>query len=104
MSSSLTPEQVTENAPREKDELKAQVKYLQTQLGQLLEVKRKSLRNSRSPMKQGLSLNPRRKAIKMAPPVMKVQKQGHSSLKGEATLILTLIFPSLKASCTQTSS
>jgi len=48
MSSSLTPNQVAKNALREKAELEAQVKYLQTQLGQLLEEERRSLRSSRS--------------------------------------------------------
>jgi len=42
-----------ENALREKAELEAQVKYLQSQLGQFLEKKRRSLRNSRSLTKQG---------------------------------------------------
>jgi len=41
MSSSLTPEQVAEQALREKAEMEAQVKYLQTQLGQLLEEKQR---------------------------------------------------------------
>jgi len=36
MSSSLTPEEVAEIALKEKAELEAKIKYLQTQLGQLL--------------------------------------------------------------------
>ena len=43
MSSSLIPEQVAETAHKEKAELEAKVKYLQTQLGQLLEKKRREL-------------------------------------------------------------
>ena len=58
MSCSLTPNQVAENAPREKDELEAQVKYLQTRLGQLLEEKRRSLRSSRSPTEQDARFAP----------------------------------------------
>jgi len=53
MSSSLTLEQVAETVLKEKAELEAKVKYLQTQLGQLLEEKRRNLRNSRSPTEQG---------------------------------------------------
>jgi len=49
MSSSLTLEQVANIVLKEKAELEAKVKYLQTQLGQLLEEKRRNLRNSRSP-------------------------------------------------------
>jgi len=41
MSSSLTPEQVVEQALREKVELEAQVKYLQSLLSQLLQEKRR---------------------------------------------------------------
>jgi len=52
MSSSLTPEQVAEQALREKAELEAQVKYLQSQLGQMLKEKRRNLRSSRSASKQ----------------------------------------------------
>ena len=52
MSSSLTLEQVAETVLKEKAELEAKVKYLQTQPGQLLEEKRRSLRNSRSPTEQ----------------------------------------------------
>jgi len=48
MSSGFTPEQVAEQALREKAELEAQVKYLQSQLGQLLQEKRRNLRSSRS--------------------------------------------------------
>ena len=46
MSTSITPEQ------SDKAELEAQVKYLQKQLGQLLEEKRRYMRNSRSPTEQ----------------------------------------------------
>jgi len=49
MSSSLTLEQVAENALREKAELEAQNKYLQKQLGKLMEEQRNGLRNSTSP-------------------------------------------------------
>jgi len=56
MSSSLTPEQVAEHAFREKAEVEAQNKYLQKQLGQLLEERRRGLRNSRSPMDQEVRL------------------------------------------------
>jgi len=58
MSSSLTPEQVAKIALKEKADLEARVKYLQTQLGQLLEEKRRSLRNSRSPTEQGPRIDP----------------------------------------------
>jgi len=51
MSSSLTPEQVAENALRVKAELEAQNKYLQKQLGKLMDERRRGLRNSRSPPK-----------------------------------------------------
>jgi len=53
MSSSLTPEQVAENALRERAEIEAEIKNLQSQLGKLMEEKRRRLRNSRSPMEQG---------------------------------------------------
>ena len=53
MSSSLTPEQVPENALREKAEMEAQLKYLQAQLKQLMDEKRRNLRNSRSPTDHG---------------------------------------------------
>jgi len=49
MSFSLTPEQVAEEALRERAEMDSQVKYLQTQLGQLLEEKRRWNRSSNSP-------------------------------------------------------
>ena len=48
MSSSLTPEQVAEQAMSEKAELEAQVKYLQTQLGQLLKERRRWRQGSSS--------------------------------------------------------
>jgi len=51
MSSSLTLEQVAENA-REKAELEAQNKYLQKQLGKLMDERRRGLRNSRSHLEQ----------------------------------------------------
>jgi len=41
MSSSLTPEQVAEQALKEKAKLEAHVKYLQSQLGQLMQEKSK---------------------------------------------------------------
>ena len=49
MSSSQTPEQVAEQAIRERAELEAQVKYLQTQLGQLMKERRRWMRGSNSP-------------------------------------------------------
>jgi len=52
MSSSQTPEQVAEQAIRERAELEAQVKYLQTQLGQLLKERRRWIRGSNSPQNQ----------------------------------------------------
>jgi len=52
MSSSQTPEQVAEQAIRERAELEAQVKYLQTQLGQLLKERRRWIRGSNSPRNQ----------------------------------------------------
>ena len=53
MSSSLTLEQVVEQSLRKKAELEDQIKYLQTQLGQLLDEKRNGLRNSWSLTEQG---------------------------------------------------
>jgi len=58
MSSSLTPEQVAENALKVKTEVEAQNKYLQKQLGQLLEERRMVLRNSRSPTDQEVRFRP----------------------------------------------
>jgi len=58
MSSSLTPEQVAETVLKEKTELEAKGKYLQTQLGQLLEEKGRSLGNSKSPTEQGPWIDP----------------------------------------------
>jgi len=52
MSTSVTPEQVVKQALREKAELEAQVKYLQSQPGQLMQEKRSNLRSSRSTRKQ----------------------------------------------------
>ena len=49
MSSSQTPEQVAEQALRDKADLEAQVKYLQTQLGQLLNERKKWMHGSSSP-------------------------------------------------------
>ena len=47
-----------EIALKEKAELEAKIKYLQTQLGQLLEEKRRGMRNSRSPTEQGPRIDP----------------------------------------------
>ena len=58
MSFSLTPEQVAENGLREKAEVEAENKYLQKQLGQLLEERRRGLRNSRSPTDQEVRFRP----------------------------------------------
>jgi len=52
MSASLTPEQVAKQALREKAELEAEVKYLRTQLGQLIQERRGNLKSSRSTSKQ----------------------------------------------------
>jgi len=52
ISSRLTPEQVAKQGLREKAELVARVKYLQTELGQLVEEKRSGMRNARSPTEQ----------------------------------------------------
>ena len=51
MSTSLTPEQVAEQALREKAEVEAQLKYVQRQLGQLMEEKKRGLWNSKSSSK-----------------------------------------------------
>jgi len=51
MSTSLTPEQAAEQALKEKAKLEAQLKYVQRQLGQLMEEKRRSLWSSRSSSK-----------------------------------------------------
>ena len=48
MSSSLTPKQVAEQALKEKAELEARVKYLQSQLGQLVYMKQRNQRSSGS--------------------------------------------------------
>jgi len=53
MSSSQTSEQEAEIALRQRAEMQAQIKYLQAQLGQLMEEKRRGLRNSRSPSEHG---------------------------------------------------
>jgi len=49
MSSSQTPEQVAEQALRDKADLEAQVKYLQTQLGQLLNERKRWMHGTPSP-------------------------------------------------------
>ena len=49
MSSSQTPEQVAEQALRDKADLEAQVKYLQTQRGQLLNERKRWIYGSHSP-------------------------------------------------------
>ena len=49
MSSSQTPEQVAEQALRDKADLEAQVKYLQTQLGQLLNERKRWMHGPPSP-------------------------------------------------------
>ena len=46
MSSSQNLEEVAEQAPKEKSEMEARVKYLQTQLGQLLREKQRNWRDS----------------------------------------------------------
>ena len=58
MSSSQTPEQVAEIALRERTEMQAQIKYLRAQLGQLMDEKRRGLRNSGSPTEQGEASHP----------------------------------------------
>ena len=58
MSSSQTPEQEVEIALRERAEMQAQIKYLRAQLGQLMDEKRRGLRNSRSPTEQGEASHP----------------------------------------------
>ena len=58
MSTSLTPEQVAEQALREKAEVEAQLKYVQRQLGQLMEEKRRGLWSSRSSSKHRDSDDP----------------------------------------------
>ena len=52
MSTGFTPEQVAEQALREKVELEAQVKYLRSQLGQMMQEGRGTLRSSTSTSKQ----------------------------------------------------
>jgi len=52
MSSSLTLEQVVEQALKEKVGLEARVKYLYSQLGQLMQERRRNLRSLRSSSKQ----------------------------------------------------
>jgi len=54
----LTPEQVAENALIDMAKMEAQIKYLQGQLGKLMEEKIRALRNSRSPMEQGARFTP----------------------------------------------
>ena len=54
MSTSLTPEQVSEQVLRENAELQAQVKYLQSQLGKKMQEKRKNLQSPRSSSKHNL--------------------------------------------------
>jgi len=51
MSTSLTPEQVAEQALREKAEVEGQLKYVQRQLGQLIEEKKRGLWSSKSSSK-----------------------------------------------------
>jgi len=51
MSTSLTPEQVAEQALKEKAKHKAQLKDVETKLGQLMEEKRRSFWSSRSSSK-----------------------------------------------------
>ena len=51
MSSSLTPEQVAEQALREKAEVEAQLKYVQKQLCQLMEEKRRGIWRSKGSSK-----------------------------------------------------
>jgi len=59
MSSSQTPKQEADIALRERAEILAQIKYLRAQLGQLMEEKRRGLRNSRSPAEQGEASHPK---------------------------------------------
>ena len=49
MSSSQTPEQVAEQALKDKADLEAQVKYLQMQLGQLLNERKRWMHGTPSP-------------------------------------------------------
>jgi len=51
MSTSLTPEQVAEQALTEKAEVEAQLKYVQKQLGQLMEEKRRGIWSSKGSCK-----------------------------------------------------
>ena len=92
------PEQVVETGLGEKVELEAQVKYLQTQLGQLLEEKRWNLRNSRSSTEQGPRIEPEEEE---SHPNDSSSEEGEGGRpfrsSGEATLILRLTFSSLKA-------
>jgi len=52
MSTSLTLKEVAEQALREKAELEAQMKYLRSQLGQMMQERRGTLRSPRSTSKQ----------------------------------------------------
>jgi len=51
---------VAENALRERAKMEAQIKYLQSQLGKLMEEKRRSLRSARSPVEQDARFEPER--------------------------------------------
>ena len=92
MSSSLTPEQVAENALRKKAKLEAQNKYLQKQLGKLMEERRRGLRSSRSPPDQeARSRLEEEETTPMAPLVKGKKKEGHSGLEEVTTLTLRLV-------------
>ena len=87
MSSSLTLKQVAEQALREKVEMEARVKYLQTQLGQLHR-KGVAWENQESPMWKDTQKNPNgRKTTRMVPLVKMVKQEAHFGLKKEPTSI-----------------
>ena len=72
MLSSLTPKQVAKQAVRERAEMETRVKYLQTQLGQLLEEKRGRIEAPTGPITVLFLMSPRgRKTASMGVQVKK---------------------------------
>ena len=66
MSSSQTPEQMAEQDARERTELEAQVKYLQTERGQLLKERTRWMRGSNNPGEREEPLEAREEGMRQA--------------------------------------
>jgi len=105
MTSSRTPEQMAEQDARERDELEAQVKYLQTQRGHLMKERRRRMWGSNSPGDREEPLEIREEDIRQASSSSEDGDEGGPLRpRRESHLDLRWTFPSLKDNLTQITS